>query len=184
MHHWNHIAIDSAGLDHTPVPEGDPRIFGEQIGPGRSSRAMAIVHIAMYDAVNAIARRYRSYTGIRRRITRCLDSRGHRTGRPRHAGGDVPLAEAALRRRCSRWNSPRSPDRARQGRRHPRRPARRSGDPRAQLQRRLAACKEAFWAPISSRAIGPESGARIQLVNCRSRSARSGAKSHPSSCGT
>ena len=64
MHHWNHIAIDSAGLDHTPVPEGDPRIFGEQIGPGRSARAMAIVHIAMYDAVNAIARRYRSYTNI------------------------------------------------------------------------------------------------------------------------
>ena len=64
MHHWNHIAVDSAGLDHTPVAEGDPRIFGEQIGPGRSARAMAIVHIAMYDAVNAIARRYRSYTNI------------------------------------------------------------------------------------------------------------------------
>jgi hypothetical protein len=64
MHHWNHIAIDSAGLDHTPVPAGDPRIFGEQIGPGRSARAMAIVHIAIYDAVNAIARRYRSYSNI------------------------------------------------------------------------------------------------------------------------
>ena len=64
MHHWNHIAIDSAGLDHTPVAEGDPRIFGEQLGPGRSSRAMAIVHIAIFDAVNAIAKRYRSYTGI------------------------------------------------------------------------------------------------------------------------
>ena len=64
MHHWNHVAIDSAGLDHTPVAEGDPRIFGEQIGPGRSARAMAIVHIAIYDAVNAIARRYRSYTNI------------------------------------------------------------------------------------------------------------------------
>jgi hypothetical protein len=64
MHHWNHVAIDSAGLDHTPVPAGDPRIFGEQLGPGRSSRAMAIVHIAVFDAVNAIAKRYRSYTGI------------------------------------------------------------------------------------------------------------------------
>ena len=64
MHHWNHVAIDSAGLDHTPVPEDDPRIFGEQLGPGRSSRAMAIVHIAIFDAVNSIARRYRSYTGM------------------------------------------------------------------------------------------------------------------------
>jgi hypothetical protein len=64
MHHWNHIAIDSSGLDHTPVLEGDPRIFGEQLGPGRSSRAMAVVHIAMFDAVNAIAKRYHSYTGI------------------------------------------------------------------------------------------------------------------------
>ena len=64
MHHWNGIAIDSSGLDHTPVEEGDPRVFGEQLGPGRSSRAMAIVHIAMFDAVNAIAKRYKSYTGI------------------------------------------------------------------------------------------------------------------------
>ncbi len=64
MHHWNHVAIDSSGLDHTPVPEGDPRVFGEQLGPGRASRAMAIVHIAMFDAVNAIAKRYRSFTGI------------------------------------------------------------------------------------------------------------------------
>lgn len=64
MHHWNRVAIDSAGLDHTPVPAGDPRIFGEQLGPGRSSRAMAIVHIAIYDAVNSIARRYRSYSRI------------------------------------------------------------------------------------------------------------------------
>jgi hypothetical protein len=64
IHHWNQIAIDSSGFDHTPVGEGDPRIFGEQIGPGRSSRAMAIVHIAIFDAVNAIAKRYRSYTGI------------------------------------------------------------------------------------------------------------------------
>jgi hypothetical protein len=64
MRHWNHVAIDSSGIDHAPVAEGDSRVFGEQLGPGRSSRAMAIVHIAMFDAVNAIANRYRSYTGI------------------------------------------------------------------------------------------------------------------------
>jgi hypothetical protein len=65
MHHWNRVAVDSAGLDHTPVAAGESRVFGEQLGPGRSSRAMAIVHIAMFDAVNSIAHRYTSFTGIR-----------------------------------------------------------------------------------------------------------------------
>ncbi len=64
--HWNSIAIDASGLDHTPVTSGDPRVFGEQLGPGRSARAMAIVHIAIFDAVNAIEGGYASYTGIPR----------------------------------------------------------------------------------------------------------------------
>jgi len=64
IHRWNHIAIDATGLDHTPVAPGDPRHFGEQLGPGRSARAMAIVHIAMFDAMNAISRGYESYTGV------------------------------------------------------------------------------------------------------------------------
>jgi hypothetical protein len=63
--HWNEIAIDASGLDHTPVRSGEARVFGEQLGPGRSSRAMAIVHIAMFEAVNAIAGGYRSYAGVR-----------------------------------------------------------------------------------------------------------------------
>ncbi len=67
IHRWNQIAIDASGLDHTPVPPGDPRIFGEQLGPGRSSRAMAIVHIAIFDCVNAVFPVYRSYTGVRPR---------------------------------------------------------------------------------------------------------------------
>jgi hypothetical protein len=61
---WNEIAIDASGLDHTPGVPGSGRIFGEQLGPGRSSRAMAIVHIAMFDAVNAITGGYQSYTGL------------------------------------------------------------------------------------------------------------------------
>src|SRR4030095_9813542 len=51
---WNEIAIDASGLDHTPVTPGEKRVFGEQLGPGRSSRAMAIVHIAMFDTVNSV----------------------------------------------------------------------------------------------------------------------------------
>jgi hypothetical protein len=64
VRHWNEVAIDASGLDHTPVADGEPRIFGEQLGPARASRAMAIVHIAVFDAVNAISGRYRSYTGL------------------------------------------------------------------------------------------------------------------------
>jgi hypothetical protein len=64
VHHWNQIAIDATGLDHTPVAPSENRTFGEQLGPGRSSRAMAIVHIAIFAAVNAALGKYQSYTGI------------------------------------------------------------------------------------------------------------------------
>jgi hypothetical protein len=55
---WNQIAIDASGADHAGP--------GEQLGPGRASRAMAIVHIAMFDALNAIVGGYDGYTGLRR----------------------------------------------------------------------------------------------------------------------
>jgi hypothetical protein len=61
---WNEIAVDASGLDHTPVAAGEDRVFGEQFGPTRASRAMAIVHIAMFEAVNAIVDRYQSYAGV------------------------------------------------------------------------------------------------------------------------
>src|SRR5438128_6367034 len=65
VHHWNQIAIDATGLDHTPVAQGEHRTFGEQLGPGRASRAMAIVHIAIFDAINTAQGKYQSFTGIR-----------------------------------------------------------------------------------------------------------------------
>lgn len=64
VRHWNEVAIDASGLDHTPVAAGEQRVFGEQLGPTRTSRAMAIVHIAIFEAVNAIAGGYQSYIGI------------------------------------------------------------------------------------------------------------------------
>jgi len=39
LHRWNVIAINATGLDHTPVAPGENRVFGEQLGPGRASRA-------------------------------------------------------------------------------------------------------------------------------------------------
>ena len=53
---WNKIAIDATGYDHA-----GPR---QQMGPGRASRALAIVHTAIFDVVNAVKGDYESYTGI------------------------------------------------------------------------------------------------------------------------
>jgi hypothetical protein len=64
LRYWNRVAIDASGLDHTPVQPGEIRVFGEQLGPGRSSRAIAIVQIAVADAVLAIKGGYRRYTPI------------------------------------------------------------------------------------------------------------------------
>jgi len=60
---WNEIALDTTAIDHTPNPS-DPSCFKEQFGPHRSSYALAICHIAMFDAENAISKRYVSYSGI------------------------------------------------------------------------------------------------------------------------
>ena len=60
VRHWNEIALNANALDHVPVaPEGP-----EQFGPLRTARAFAIVHIAIFDAVNAIVGGYKSYTGL------------------------------------------------------------------------------------------------------------------------
>jgi hypothetical protein len=65
VRHWNQIAVDASGLDHTPVAPEETRMFGEQLGPGRAARAMAIVHLAIFEVVNAVEGDYRSYIGLR-----------------------------------------------------------------------------------------------------------------------
>ena len=80
LHHWNSIAIDASGLDHTPVSEGDERHFGEQLGPGRAT-ARWIVHLAIYEAVNAIAGSHESMIGM--------------GGASRGASVDAAIAQAA-----------------------------------------------------------------------------------------
>ena len=81
LRYWNTIAVDASGLDHTPPAADETRHFGEQLGPGRASRAMAIVHIAMFDAVDAIVGGYESYTHLRRA--------------PRNASLEAAIAQAA-----------------------------------------------------------------------------------------
>jgi hypothetical protein len=63
---WNTIAIDASGLDHTPPRPGDNRTSGERLGPGKASHALAVVHLAMFEAVNAVEDRYESYSGLAR----------------------------------------------------------------------------------------------------------------------
>jgi hypothetical protein len=62
--YWNEVMTDANAIDHTPVAPGESRAFGEQVGPARTARAFAIVHIAVFDAVNAIVGGYQSYTCI------------------------------------------------------------------------------------------------------------------------
>lgn len=61
---WNRVTLDANAIDHTPPVDGESRIFGEQLGPGRTARAFAIVHIAIFEVVNAIAGGYESFTGL------------------------------------------------------------------------------------------------------------------------
>lgn len=63
--YWNQVALDAAKVDFSSA---DPTIapMPEQGGPTRTSRALAIVHLAMFDAYTAItnsaAPRYLTYT--------------------------------------------------------------------------------------------------------------------------
>ena len=62
IRYWNQIMLTANAIDHAPLGEIAP--VGEQLGPHRTARAFAIVHIAIFDAVNAIVGGYESYTGI------------------------------------------------------------------------------------------------------------------------
>jgi hypothetical protein len=62
---WNAAAQAANAIDHTPgIPSG--QLQADQLGPPRTSRAFAIIHIAIFDAINAIRGRYPGYTGIER----------------------------------------------------------------------------------------------------------------------
>lgn len=87
---WNHVALDMTSIDHTtagnkimvagypnPLPVFEPT-YAEQFGPPRASRAMAIAHLAMFEAANTLDSRYRSYkpngsaTDIQQRILQSI----------------------------------------------------------------------------------------------------------------
>jgi hypothetical protein len=53
--HWNDIALDVVAEDHTLAT------LKEQAGPVATSRALAIVHGAMFDAINSVQGKYEPY---------------------------------------------------------------------------------------------------------------------------
>jgi len=53
---WNDIALDAVANDHTGSAQSV-----NQRGPTRTARALAIVHLAMFDAYNSIARSFTPY---------------------------------------------------------------------------------------------------------------------------
>lgn len=77
---WNNATMAANAIDHTPgIPGGV--VTADELGPARASRAFAIVHIAVFDALNAVRRRYPSYTGM--------------SPAPSGASGDAAIAQAA-----------------------------------------------------------------------------------------
>jgi hypothetical protein len=69
---WHAFSLELTALDHTTMQPGpneppDP-LFAEQYGPHRASRALAIIHLAMFEAVNAIYQIAESYKDIQSAI--------------------------------------------------------------------------------------------------------------------
>jgi hypothetical protein len=60
---WNEAIQRTSARDHAPPISGNDTYVPEQLGPTRASRAFAIVHLAIYDALAAICGRYRPYSG-------------------------------------------------------------------------------------------------------------------------
>jgi hypothetical protein len=96
LFYWNEVMTDANAIDHTPAVEGENRVFGEQIGPARTALAFAIVHIAVFDAVNAIVGGYQSYTGIDA-APYGASVRAAIAKAARYARGAVPLTEGEVR---------------------------------------------------------------------------------------
>jgi hypothetical protein len=63
---WNAASVKAVEFDYTPPAPGENRVYLEQPGPTYGSRAMAIVQLAVFDAINAVAGRYPSYAGVAR----------------------------------------------------------------------------------------------------------------------
>jgi hypothetical protein len=62
--HWHEEMIRTIGIDYALAGAAGSTAPVEQAGPTQTSRATAIVMLAVYDALNAVYRRYPSYSGL------------------------------------------------------------------------------------------------------------------------
>lgn len=60
---WHRVSIDSVALDHTPDPDIDD-YSPSQGGPTRTSRALAMVQVSVFDALNSIDSEYQPYSDL------------------------------------------------------------------------------------------------------------------------
>ena len=60
---WHEILLNTHAMDHTPSPSGDPAPL-DQGGPTRTSRAMAMTQIAVFDAVNSFEGDFVNYNAL------------------------------------------------------------------------------------------------------------------------
>ena len=65
---WNALALDLTAQDHTNIPGFTDPTYAEQFGPHRSAWALAIVHLALFEAVNTIYRTHKSYRSLQPKI--------------------------------------------------------------------------------------------------------------------
>lgn len=60
---WHEILLDTSALDHTPDPDTG-EVDVAHGGPTRTSRALAMAQIAVFDAANAFEENYVAYNGV------------------------------------------------------------------------------------------------------------------------
>jgi len=85
---WNEITLKANARDHARVAPQSP----DQVGPTRTARAFAIVHIAVFDAYNVIVGGFESYAGL---DLASLDSEVGSESARRSASVDAAIAQAA-----------------------------------------------------------------------------------------
>jgi PAP2 superfamily len=57
---WHLIAVDLTAIDHRASLAASPTTYHEQFGPARTARALALIHLAMFEAANAFEHKYTS----------------------------------------------------------------------------------------------------------------------------
>jgi hypothetical protein len=92
---WNEVALYPTALDHYNAdPDNPSPMYAEQFGPTRTSRALAIAHLAIFEAVNTISGKYPSYKDLRSMIVKNV---GAPADKIKAANKNRALAEACYR---------------------------------------------------------------------------------------